>query len=170
MSQWYPDFGATHHVTHSSDNFLDSISTSGSDQVMLVNGQGLPITSIGSTSFQSSHKPYITLTLNNLLLVPKITKNLISVNQFARDNQVYFEFHPDICLVKSQATSDILLQGALGKDGLYSFGSLQATSSPSIKNSAPDVHTLTSNSSSLAVLDSCANKSVTPLGSSLYAQ
>lgn len=141
-SQWYADSGATHHVTNSADHFLDSISTSDTDQVMLGNGQGMSITSIGNTSFPSAHKPHVTLTLNNLLLVPKITKNLISVSQFARDNRVYFKFHPDFCLVKSQATSEVLLQGSLGKDGLYSFGNLKA---PSYSASlSPCVHTLIS--------------------------
>lgn len=83
-------------MTNSADHFLGSISTTNSDQVLLGNGQGLSITSIGNTSFQSTHKPHVTLTLNNMLLVPKITKNPISVSQFARDNQVYFEFHPDV--------------------------------------------------------------------------
>ncbi|KAI5437823.1 hypothetical protein KIW84_023804 [Lathyrus oleraceus] len=82
-SQWYVDSGATHHVTNSAYHFLDNISTSGTDQFMLGNGQGLSITSIGNTTFPSAHKPHVTLTLNNLLLVPKITKNLISVSQFA---------------------------------------------------------------------------------------
>ncbi|PNX62373.1 hypothetical protein L195_g061114, partial [Trifolium pratense] len=36
---WYPDSGATHHVTNNSDNLLDSVSLSGSDQVLLGNGQ-----------------------------------------------------------------------------------------------------------------------------------
>ena len=82
-SQWYVDSGVAHHVTNSVDHFLNNISTSGTDQVMLGNGQGLSITSIGNTTFPSAHKPHVTLTLNNLLLVPKITKNLISVSQFA---------------------------------------------------------------------------------------
>lgn len=115
---WYPDSGATNHVTHNPNNLLDSISLPGTDQVLLGNGQGLSIHSIGNTIFTSTHSPHTTLTLNNLLLVPDITKNLISVSQFARDNAVYFEFHPDFCVVKSQATSEVLLRGRLGQDGL----------------------------------------------------
>jgi histone deacetylase 1/2 len=84
---------------------MDSTSFSGSEQVMLGNGQGLPIRSIGSASFTSPCSPHTTLTLKNLLLVPSITKNLISVSQFAKDNQVYFEFHADKCFVKQQDTS-----------------------------------------------------------------
>jgi len=46
------------------------------------------------------------------------------VSQFARDNCVYFEFHPGFCFVKSQESHQILLQETL-KDGLYVFYSLQ---------------------------------------------
>jgi hypothetical protein len=86
------------------------ISVFGSNHVMLSNGQGLPITSIGATSFHSLHNPHTTLTLKYLLLVPNI---------YCQDNYVFFP--PDICLVKSQITSKTLLQGSLGKDELYAF-------------------------------------------------
>lgn len=152
-SQWYVDSGVAHHVTNSVDHFLNNISTSGTDQVMFGNGQGLFITLIGKTTFPSAHKPYVTLTLNNLLLVPKITKNLTSVSQFSRDNIVYFEFHPDFCLVKSQTTSEVSLQGSLGKDELYSFGNFKA---PSYSSSiSPCVHTLTSGNLHSTTLNSC---------------
>lgn len=32
--------------------------------------------------------------LNNILHVPKASKNLISVNRLARDNNAFLEFHP----------------------------------------------------------------------------
>ncbi|GAU41870.1 hypothetical protein TSUD_366180 [Trifolium subterraneum] len=91
---WYPDSGASHHVTPDASNLSDAASLPGSDQVLMGNGQ-----------------------------VPSITKNLISVSRFAQDNKVFFEFHPTFCLVKSQATSEVLLQGIVGKDGLYRFAS-----------------------------------------------
>jgi hypothetical protein len=92
--------------------------------MMLSNGQGLPITSIGATSFHSLHNPHTTLTLKYLLLVLNITKNLIFVSQFAKITMYFYFFCPDICLVKSQATSKTLLQGSLRKDKLYAFGQL----------------------------------------------
>lgn len=100
-SQWYPGSGATHHVTNNVDNFLDSVSTFGSDGVMIGNGQGLSITSIGSISFHSTHNPLVTVNLENFLLVIKNTKNAISGSQFSIDDHVYFEFHPSVSLVKS---------------------------------------------------------------------
>jgi len=64
--------------------------------------------------------------LQHLLHVPTISKNLLSVSRFACDNHVFFEFHADICLVKHQGTNEILLQGQL-KDGLYIFPNLVHT-------------------------------------------
>lgn len=124
------------------------------------NGQGLPITSIIPTTFQSSLKPYTTLTLYNLLLLLKLTKNLISVSQFTKDNHVYFEFHPYACLVKSQATYEVLLQGSIGKEKLYSFGQVQSTHTDSNLKKSSYVLTLTNTTPNTKYLSFFANKSV----------
>ena len=55
---------------------------------------------------------------------------MLSVSQFAKDNFVFFEFHPHICLVKSQETHKVLLEGVVGVDGLYSFHILQLQGNP----------------------------------------
>lgn len=120
---WYPDSGASHHVTPDSSNVSDAHSVTGSEQVFMGNGQGLSINSIGSMNFTSPNFPHKPLTLHSLLLVPHITKNLISVSKFAQDNQVFFEFHPSFCLVKSQDSSEVLLRGVVEADGLYKFQS-----------------------------------------------
>ena len=75
---WYINYGATHHVTASPQNLMNEVPTSGNEQVFLGNGQGLPIT--GSTVFNSPFASNVKLTLNNLLHVPHITKNLVSVS------------------------------------------------------------------------------------------
>ena len=61
------------------------------------------------------------------------------MSQFAKDNSVFFEFHPYVCLVKSQETHKVLLQGVVGVDGLYSFHNLQLQGNPSLlmSTSAP---------------------------------
>ena len=70
------------------------------------------------------------LMLNKLLHVPAITKNLLSVSQFARDNHVFFEFHSDFCCVKHQDTKEIILQGIVD-NGLYKFSSSSFKQAPS---------------------------------------
>ena len=84
------------------------------------NGTGLEISHIGLSVFPSSSSPNKVLFLKNILRVPAIKKNLLSVSQFARDNNVYFEFHPKVCFVKYRSNHSLLLQGNLHK-GLYQF-------------------------------------------------
>lgn len=80
----YPDSGATHHLTLSSDAYT------GSDRIRVGNGRCLSIHNIGSTILSSPHRSFF---LKQLLHVPSICKNLLSVHHFAHDNEVYFEFH-----------------------------------------------------------------------------
>jgi len=49
--------------------------------------------------------------LKNLLHVPGITKNLLSVSKFTADNKVFLEFYPDSCFVKDLSTRKTLLRG-----------------------------------------------------------
>lgn len=114
---WYPDSGATHHLTADIANLAQRSDLCGANQIFKCNGQGLSILSVGSTSFSSPLNPH--LSLNNLLHVPAITKNLVSISKFARDNSIYFEFHPNSCFVKSQADHQVLLEGTVGPNGLH---------------------------------------------------
>lgn len=47
---------------------------------------------------------------------------MLSVSQFAADNNVYLEFHPKTCSVKDKFSNNILLHGKL-HNGLYKFDS-----------------------------------------------
>jgi histone deacetylase 1/2 len=85
------------------------------------NGQGVSISSLGQSHFTSPHNPAMHLHLKDLLHVPHISKNLLSVSKFAQDNNVIFEFHPYTCFVKSQDSKQVLLEGTVGSDGLYQF-------------------------------------------------
>lgn len=42
--------------------------------------------------------------LNEILYVPDMAKNLLSIFKVTRDNNVLFEFHSDFCLVKDKTT------------------------------------------------------------------
>ena len=85
--------------------------------VYVGNGSGLPISSSGSSHISTSIKP---LLLKDVLHVPGITKNLLSIHKLTNDNNIYFEFHANFCLMKDKKTNQILLQGTI-KDGLYHF-------------------------------------------------
>jgi len=97
----------------------------GQDQIRVGDGTGLPISHIGSTSLNLSHRSFI---LNQLLWVPLICKNLLYVRQFALDNSVFFEFHSSHFVIKDSQTGIILHQGST-KDGLYHLLPLSGSSS-----------------------------------------
>ena len=60
------------------------------------------------------------LLLNHLLHVLSITKNLLQVSKFAKDNKVFLEFHFDSYLVKDYVTKVVQMVGRV-RDGLYAF-------------------------------------------------
>ena len=96
---WYPDSGATNHVTKDPFVFHNKSLYHGSKSLKVGNGQGMNIIHTGYAFYIAPHtnKKFI---LCNLLYIPHITKNLISIAQFTKDNNVYFEFYPHSCFVK----------------------------------------------------------------------
>jgi hypothetical protein len=115
---WYLDSGATHHLTSDLENLnLRAEPYMGSDQVKIGNGKGLPIHHIGHTHISS---PYLPFKLFDVLHVPQISKNLISIHKFTKDTNTLFEFHPYYFLLKDRATGKVLFRGP-NKDGLYHF-------------------------------------------------
>ena len=105
---WYPDSGATHCMTPDPHNLMEKTDYGGSERVIIGNGSGLQINQVGNSFFKSDLSSH-SFRLNNLLHVPHITKNLLSVSQFARDNRVFFEFHANHCYVKCQDSKEIIL-------------------------------------------------------------
>jgi len=115
---WYPDTGATNYVTTDLANLnLHSDDYNGTDQLHVGNGQGLPIRHTGTSQLSFLHATFL---LKHLLHVPSIRKNLLSVSQFTRDNNVYFEFHSYFFCIKDHLTGTTLLRGQ-SKDGIYTF-------------------------------------------------
>lgn len=70
---------------------------------------------IGHSSLQT---PVQSLQLNNVLHIPQVTRNLLSIHRLANDNNIFFEFHPSYFLVKDRLTKRLLLQGKCER-GLY---------------------------------------------------
>jgi hypothetical protein len=89
----------------------------GKDNVQTANGTGMHITHIGQSKIPtSSHY----LHLRNILRVPSVTRNVLSVKRFKYDNNVYFEFHPWYFLIKDRASREVLLRGGC-RGGLYNL-------------------------------------------------
>ncbi|BBH07832.1 transposable element gene [Prunus dulcis] len=100
----------------------------GTDDILIGDGSNLAITHIGSTSLKTPHHHF---TLNNVLCVPSMKKNLISISQFCTSNNVSIEFLPSTFLVKELQTGATVLKGQT-KDGVYEW----PNSSPLIAFSA----------------------------------
>ncbi|OIT30912.1 hypothetical protein A4A49_12719 [Nicotiana attenuata] len=127
---WYFDSGATHHVTSDMANLSLQADYTGNDGLAVGNGMKLPISHIGSSILSTPTRP---IYLNNILHVPQISKNLLSVSEITRDNNVHMDFHPYDCYVKDLQGWK-LLRGTLD-DGLYRL----QLSSPHSRSSPPSV-------------------------------
>lgn len=73
------------------------------------------ITHTRVSEFSDQHKSYV---LNDLLLVPFASKNLMSIYQFCFDNDVFLEFNCQNVKVQDVATKKVLMTGAQ-RNGLY---------------------------------------------------
>ena len=112
---WYPDSGASHHLTPDASVLSHKLQYDGDDHVQVGNGSGM-CRHVGDSVLHSK-SAQTSFALKNFLHVPGLTKNLLSVSQFACDHKVFFQFYSNSCFVKSQGTKEILLQGTV-KDGL----------------------------------------------------
>jgi hypothetical protein len=72
---------------------------------------------IGQSTIPTSSK---SLHLRDILHVPCVSRNLLSVKKFCYDNNVFFEFHAWYFLVKYRATRVVLLRGGC-RGGLYNL-------------------------------------------------
>ncbi|KAI4353620.1 hypothetical protein L6164_002554 [Bauhinia variegata] len=114
---WLLDTGASHHVTTDLNNLSIHNPYDGSDDIVMGDGSALPITHTGSTTLST---PSYDFSLHNVLFVPTMKKNLISISQFCKTNHTSIEFLPTSFHVKDLRTGKILLQGRT-KDGVYEW-------------------------------------------------
>lgn len=91
---WYFDTGATDHVTPDIQILQITKPYNGTDKLQVGNGNDLHISHLSSSYL---HK----ISLPSVLVVPLLTKNLISVSRLTSDNNVYMEFWSSHCIVKS---------------------------------------------------------------------
>ncbi|KAA3481454.1 Retrovirus-related Pol polyprotein from transposon TNT 1-94 [Gossypium australe] len=113
----YPDSGSSNHDYRDASALQDATPYLGMSSLLMGDGTPAPISSIGNGVLPTQSK---LLRLSDVLCVPRILKNSLSVSQFAHDNDVFFEFHPTYCVVKDIKTREPLLRGHI-RDGLYQF-------------------------------------------------
>ncbi|KAJ9566905.1 hypothetical protein OSB04_002871 [Centaurea solstitialis] len=125
---WKPDTGATHHATPDLSSIDNSEAYYGNDSLLVGNDNSVPIFHIGSSKIYSPNK---TFNLTDILHVPQLKQNLLSVQKFCLDNNVFFEFHSSYFVVKDESTQTTLLTGP-SEQGLYSIRLPQLNSLPKI--------------------------------------
>lgn len=92
-SSWLLDSGASHHVTNDLTNLSFHGPYDGTDELIVGDGMGLKITHIGSTSISN-------LKLCHVLVVPALTKNIISIAQLGKDNPIAITFTNNFFCIK----------------------------------------------------------------------
>ncbi|KAL6334726.1 hypothetical protein AAG906_021385 [Vitis piasezkii] len=114
-SEWFPDSGATSHMTSDTEGVDQPAVYSGNERVMVGNGQSLAISHTGSIS---SLVPSSPLLLSNVLVVPGIKKNLISISQLTKDNNCCVTFSSSGFTIQDRVTRVVLGVGRC-ENGLY---------------------------------------------------
>jgi len=105
---WLLDSAASHHVTDDLNNLSLTSAYEGSDAIVIGDGTGLQITHAGHATLPTPSKDFA---LFNVLCVPSIKKNLLSVSQFCKTNNTSIEFFPAYFLVKDLRTRATLIRG-----------------------------------------------------------
>ena len=107
-NNWLLDSGATHHITSDLQNLQLHQPYEGGEAVIIADGSNQSITHTGSLTLPSQHKNIVP---SDVLCVPKINKNLISVYGLCNTNQVSVKFFPSSFQVKDLNTGTRLIQG-----------------------------------------------------------
>ncbi|KAM1230356.1 hypothetical protein ACFX2G_041421 [Malus domestica] len=102
---WLTDGGASHHVTPDPTFLNSAIPYTGTEQLVVGDGKGLCTSHIGYALIRTANAVF---KLNNVLLVPKTSHNLLSVYRFVHDNWCSLTFDPFGFYVKDLRTGRIL--------------------------------------------------------------
>lgn len=119
---WYLDSGATHQLTNNIANLNIRDEFRDNDKLIIGNGEGLSITHNGDISLifkgSKAYHACLCIALKDILVVPSIIKNLLSISKLTGDNNISVEFFGSIQVVKVLQMGQVLLQGNVEK-GLY---------------------------------------------------
>lgn len=79
---WFIDSGPTDHVTSTAHSVSDASSTIGKETFMFGNAKSLPVTHKGHPILNRN------IFLNDILVLPNLTHNLLSISKLTKDNLV----------------------------------------------------------------------------------
>jgi hypothetical protein len=126
-SNWYANSGEIDHITGDLEKLVVRDKYNGTDQIYTASRSVMHIKHIGHSII---HTPGHDLTLNNILHVPKSSKNLASIHRITSVNNVFFELHHNFFFIKDRESRMTLLEG-WSKGGLYPFPCSTSTSTSS---------------------------------------
>ncbi|XP_019199624.1 PREDICTED: uncharacterized protein LOC109193237 [Ipomoea nil] len=106
-SSWLFDTGASHHATPSVNPLQTFSEYTGPNEVRLGNDNSLQISHIGQSTIPTFAS---VLTLRNVLCVPKLQNNLVSISQLFKTNKVSVELFDSHFLVKELQTGTTQLR------------------------------------------------------------
>jgi hypothetical protein len=112
---WYADSGANHYLTPDLETLQLPAPYTGTDSNAVGNGSGLQITHTGSSVF---HTPHHILHMRLIFRCPQALANLLSINQFCKDNDCFFILAGSHFFIKDNQTGLNLLDGK-SEGGLY---------------------------------------------------
>ncbi|KAK9047921.1 hypothetical protein SSX86_033117 [Deinandra increscens subsp. villosa] len=111
-ADWYVDSGASDHMSGMT-NYLHNVRPkTGNSEVTFGNGQTLPVTHKGDVLLPNN------VLLKDILVVPNIHKNLLSVSMLTKTNNVDVLFSHPSFYIQDRMTKKMLAQGRC-EDGLY---------------------------------------------------
>jgi hypothetical protein len=100
---WLIDSGCTHHMTHDRDLFKE-LNKSTISKVIMLNGANIAVEGIGTVGVKSHSGDKL---ISNVLYVPKLNQNLLSVPQLLKKGyKVLFEHEK--CVIKDQNNKEVL--------------------------------------------------------------
>ena len=95
---WIIDSGATDHMTPHSSSFSSYTTLSGKPYITVANGSTTPINGRGNIHLQPSFP------LKNVLHVPKLSNNLLSIQKITQDLNCAVVFFPSHCVFQDLVT------------------------------------------------------------------
>jgi GAG-pre-integrase domain len=145
-SNWLLDSGSNHHVTNNTNNLQSFFSYKGNDRLHVGNNSGLEITHVGSQIFEiGTYK----ITLNNVLCVPSLSANLISISQLLLDNPTLsINFNSSSCFIKDVHLPKTPPLQISSSNGLYKFKLLPLSSPQTFHSSTSSIDFINKSTSS----------------------
>ncbi|KAH0748613.1 hypothetical protein KY290_027845 [Solanum tuberosum] len=109
---WVVDSGATDHMTSLSHLFISYSPCPSYKKITIADGSVITVAGQGDIPLGKS------LILKNVLHIPKLSANLISIQKLTKDSKCQVTFFPSYCLFQEQNTKEMIGR-ASEKGGLY---------------------------------------------------